>query len=958
MKASIGTASLTRSRWIVASALSVALTAYGLAVVPAANGAQPAKHAAAKVAAQSSAPAAKLHRAATLLDPAASPCTLSVSGTDRTCELYARKSVGAVTWPSAPDVAGVPFWSYTSNATDPVGATGPTLVVNEGETVHLNLHNALGGTDITALSVPQVTGLDADITGIADGATKDYSFVASRPGTFIYQAGGVPDAARQAAMGMVGALVVLPSAPADALTAYGAGTGSDYTDDSVVLLTDVDPAFNIDPVNYDMRNYLPQLHLLNGAPYPATSNITATQGGKELLRIVNGGIIQHALGVLGTNQTVVGESSRVLTHPYGVAVEKISAGDTLDMVVNVPAATDAGPLFPIYDSSSRLDNSSGPIRGVAPFGGALAFIDNGASLGTNNGPTVTDLAVGQPTIGTANTLDFTAKAGDVGQPDVTGIEYVIDDGSAAGGTGSSAGVVVTPGTGPVPVTGSLPASSDLSSVLHGLSTGSHTLLVRANSALGWGPFASIGFTFDNVGPTTSLVLDPTVTSAGALTISGTSSDTSSGGSGITGADAYIDGVYAGPLTLTPNGDVTVSVDGSISASKIASLTPEGEHTLTAKATDSLGNVGPVSDGVKFIVDRTGPVVSAVYVNPSPNNGSQGSANDPTNVEVRAWVTDDGPANANGKTSGVVDGEAFLGASSGANGAGFPLFPYTPAGTTSTVLVGYIPVSELTKYTLGQTVPIAVHARDAAGNWGTTFKVGSLVMSADLIFSSDFDLIPGLVPPWARFAQAVGSGLVGSSGITTGTNHAFVVARSAAADTNGALSFLVDASPSAETSYNVAFDFTAPNFKAGTSSGNARLFTIFQARNAAGLTAYSVEFHAWKPTTPSNAAIVQEVRLRVRTGTKNASTPSPYFRLTGTAPVTIHVAWTSSTTARPSIRVGTSSFTMSAQDTSARVVDTALFGVSGISGTIGSTGAIPAIGALWFDNFKSARVTKP
>jgi hypothetical protein len=399
---------------------------------------------------------------------------------------------------------------------------------------------------------------------------------------------------------------------------------------------------------------------------------------------------------------------------------------------------------------------------------------------------------------------------------------------------------------------------------------------------------------------------------------------------------------------------------------------QGEHTLTAKATDTLLNPGPVSDGVKFIVDRTGPVVSAVYVNPSPNNGSQGSANDPTNIEVRAWFADPGPANTNVKTSGVVDGEAFLGNATPTNGGGFPLFPYTPPGGGATVLVGYIPVSELTKYTLGQTIPVYVHARDAAGNWGA-YKDGSIVLSLDLIFASDFDSIPGLVPPWARFAQTVGGGLSGSNAITTGNNHAFVVTRNALnPDTNSMLSFLVDASPSAETSYNVAFDFAANavatnGFTAGTSANNARVFSIFQARNANGKTAYSVEFLAYKPATPANAPVTRGVRLRVRTGNINANgnATTSLIPLVGSGLNTIHVAWTSSATAAPTITVGptTLGFTRTL-NTSAFVVDTALLGVSAINGgTIpGSNPAalfpFPSGGTFWFDNFNSARVTKP
>ena len=56
-----------------------------------------------------------------------------------------------------------------------------------------------------------------DTAGVANGGTRTYTFTAARPGTFLYEAGHTSGGARQVAMGLAGALVVLP---ADG-TAYG-----------------------------------------------------------------------------------------------------------------------------------------------------------------------------------------------------------------------------------------------------------------------------------------------------------------------------------------------------------------------------------------------------------------------------------------------------------------------------------------------------------------------------------------------------------------------------------------------------------------------------------------------------------------------------------------------------------------------------------------------------------------
>ncbi len=124
---------------VPALAAVTALVALGLAVPSTARGVEPT----AAVHGAGASPAAAAPRAV-LAGSAAPTCTLA--GTVRTCPLWARVS-GAVTWPGV-TWKGTPisttFWSYTSGAADTVGATGPTIVALQGETVHLVVHNALG----------------------------------------------------------------------------------------------------------------------------------------------------------------------------------------------------------------------------------------------------------------------------------------------------------------------------------------------------------------------------------------------------------------------------------------------------------------------------------------------------------------------------------------------------------------------------------------------------------------------------------------------------------------------------------------------------------------------------------------------------------------------------------------------------------------------------------------------
>ncbi len=51
-----------------------------------------------------------------------------------------------------------------------------------------------------------------DTTGVAAGASTIYTFTASSPGTFLYEAGLTPNGQHQVAMGLYGALIVRPTA--------------------------------------------------------------------------------------------------------------------------------------------------------------------------------------------------------------------------------------------------------------------------------------------------------------------------------------------------------------------------------------------------------------------------------------------------------------------------------------------------------------------------------------------------------------------------------------------------------------------------------------------------------------------------------------------------------------------------------------------------------------------------
>jgi FtsP/CotA-like multicopper oxidase with cupredoxin domain len=145
-----------------------------------------------------------------------------------------------------PDGASVYSWGYgcasgttpgflpanVSGANCPtMQVPGPTLIVTEGQTVTVTLHNNLpAAAGTTSILFP---GFTVTATGGApgvlaqealNGGSVTYSFVADKPGTHAYYSGTRGDV--QIEMGLYGALVVLPnSVPANC--APGGGTGND-----------------------------------------------------------------------------------------------------------------------------------------------------------------------------------------------------------------------------------------------------------------------------------------------------------------------------------------------------------------------------------------------------------------------------------------------------------------------------------------------------------------------------------------------------------------------------------------------------------------------------------------------------------------------------------------------------------------------------------------------------------
>lgn len=617
--------------------------------------------------------------------------------------------------PGQPGTNVVHVYAYvptTSTGFD--GPGGPVLVVEQGATVSVALHNELVGQP-TALIFPG-QALPSEPVAIAPGGTATYTFVASEPGTFLYEAAPLAGAVHQAAMGLHGALIVRPTG----------ATGQAYPDpatafatEAVLVLSEIDPVLNgsASPELFDLRNFRPRYFLINGRPYPATPPIPTSPGSRVLLRYVNAGLQQHSMSLLGAQQELVGKDGSPLAHSVKRVAETIAPGETLDAIVEVPAGSD-GQLFPLMDGSLMLFNP----RDQRSFGGMLTFLQSGTAgpppTGDVAGPRVASVTLAPATTNGAPgaTVTLTASVSDTatGGSNVDGAEYRVD---------------ATTST-PAPMSGAWGSPSVVASATLDASTlakGNHTIYVRGRDSAGnWGPFGSAVLTVDGAGPlVTGLAVAPPATNGGTgVTVNATADDRPNGGAAVTAAEYFVDSAgtngAGAAMDLAQGGTSITAVSAVVPPTVLASL-PTGTHAILVHALDAMGNWGPTST-TPLVVDRTGPSVTSLVATPAATNGKTGVGPSQPVVRVTATAADD--VSVPGAVSAIARVEGFLDAV--VAGAAIPFAASDGAldSATETAFTD-IPLTALASLA-EQPHPVSVHAMDRAGNWGPMGVVNVLV----------------------------------------------------------------------------------------------------------------------------------------------------------------------------------------------------------------------------------------
>jgi hypothetical protein len=667
------------------------------------------------------APTAGAPSGALTVDPSLANC-----GTTG-CDLYAR--AGSVVAGSDP---AVPIWGFTS---DPVGpgffGGNPlnTIIISEGQTLNLTLHNDLpGGAGDLSLELPAVQGLP-DLVGAPVTGTKAYSFGPLAAGTYIYEAGATIEQPRQLAMGLAGLIIVRPadfnsSTPSDFATGLGG-----FDDEGLIVFNEVDPRFNENALTSDVEDFTPQYFFINGKAHPATDEIGANAGQTVLLRAANLGIRDRALGLVNGRMKVIADDSHPVVDPttqlvdpnrFGDVESKLlTAGQVTDLTTLVAPSAHAGDQIPVLDLQRHLNNSDQ----TAGLGGMVTFIDVVSPAVVPGGPVAKITSV-TPAVNDGSddeVVGYTLSAG--------AANWFIDDingpcTGAAGGSpltltfGMLSGGACAPywTTGDhvvwiVPTTPGSPAGDVYTLALQGPSVSALTVDPQ---------FANLTFNKTDANPpgSTDVILEGTAQP-----------------SMLNRTITHAEGCWTQPGGSTPCADVAISVADPVGPSHAQALhavipvasipVANATNTLYVRVDESDGSTTRSSlwadpnDSVKIVKDLVGPSVTTITASPNPAGigNYPGNLNFLESVRITADISD--------LLSPIADAELFVGTQD-ADGTGSKMRPLAGQWLDDLTVHGRtayleIPVAELQSHDQGP-ITIYVHGKDAAGNWGPTTSV--------------------------------------------------------------------------------------------------------------------------------------------------------------------------------------------------------------------------------------------
>ena len=225
---------------------------------------------------------------------------------------------------------------------------GPTLVVTAGDTVTINLTNSgvpnpvsivvTGHNVNAACTLPDNLCSDGLVTKAAKvGEKVTYTFDALKPGTYLYHSLDGSNPGLHVEMGLLGVLVVRPAD--GSRSAYGANTETDYEQEFLYLLTEIDPEVHLQMerghvTHFTNSDRFAKIWFVNGRVFPDLfqgdynplfphqpyqSLALAEPGDNVLVRNINAGHDSHPFHYHGENLRFVGRDGRMLSSDGAVA---------------------------------------------------------------------------------------------------------------------------------------------------------------------------------------------------------------------------------------------------------------------------------------------------------------------------------------------------------------------------------------------------------------------------------------------------------------------------------------------------------------------------------------------------------------------------------------------------------------------------------------------------------------
>ena len=254
---------------------------------------------------------------------------------------------------TTPDGDSVLMWGYALDG-GPMQYPGPTLIVNQGDTVTVELKNTLANSVSIVFpgqeNVVATGGTAGILTSEANSSTDPllntvtYTFTANNAGTYMYHSGTNADL--QIEMGLVGAIVVRPSV---ADQAYNhPDTAYDY--EYLFLLTEMDPEIHhrvAAGLSVDNTEFHPTLWFINGRNGPdtlASSNVAwlpnqpygsiaqVHPGDTALVRVISAGRDLHPFHTHGNHYKLIGRDGRMMESAPGKGADLAVENYTLQAV--------------------------------------------------------------------------------------------------------------------------------------------------------------------------------------------------------------------------------------------------------------------------------------------------------------------------------------------------------------------------------------------------------------------------------------------------------------------------------------------------------------------------------------------------------------------------------------------------------------------------------------------------